>query len=168
MWQTDGANINTSIHSTYTLGMQINTWNRIISCAEFTCIVRTARNYHIRELLSLWTMRMLLLVMLLRLKLIQLLLALTGEQNSSNAGLTNVMYWLSTVSKSRPLSLMSRGTATNENTQTTIIYISPSIFSDIYGYINSSAYKLPRRARRVSESVSTNNFIWNKSRMAGK
>jgi len=32
---------------------------------------------------------------------------LTGRQNSSKAGLTKVMYWLSTCSRSRPLSLMS-------------------------------------------------------------
>lgn len=35
---------------------------------------------------------------------------LTGRQNSSNAGLTNVMYWAKTLSKSRPRSLMSRST----------------------------------------------------------
>jgi len=35
---------------------------------------------------------------------------LTGEQNSSKAGFTKVMYWVRTASKSRPRSLISRGT----------------------------------------------------------
>lgn len=35
---------------------------------------------------------------------------LTGEQNSSNAGLTNVIYWLRICSKSRPRSVKSRTT----------------------------------------------------------
>lgn len=34
----------------------------------------------------------------------------TGKQNSSNAGLTKFMYWLSTCSRSLPRSIISRGT----------------------------------------------------------
>lgn len=42
-------------------------------------------------------------------------MSITGEQNSSKAGFTNVMYCVSTASKSRPRSLMSRGTEFVEN-----------------------------------------------------
>ena len=37
--------------------------------------------------------------------------ALTGRQNSSNAGLTKVMYWARMLSKSRPRSFISRSTS---------------------------------------------------------
>lgn len=85
--------------------------------------------------------------------------ALTGEQNSSKAGFTNVIYWFKMCSKSRPLSLISRTT---------------EIDSKFIG--NSSGNSIPclacdyspLRERRVSESVSTNNFMWNRSLMAGK
>lgn len=43
---------------------------------------------------------------------------LTGKQNSSKAGLTNLMYWVRTLSKSRPRSQMSRSTTGDNQVRT--------------------------------------------------
>lgn len=77
---------------------------------------------------------------------------LTGEQNSSNAGLTKFMYWFKTCSKSRPLSFISLGTENNY----------------MYLILKSLIKFLPLRASLVSESVSTNSFMWNKFLTSGK
>lgn len=48
------------------------------------------------------------------------LYVLTGRQNSSNAGFTNVMYCMRTLSRSRPRSLMSRSTGKKDRKKKTL------------------------------------------------
>lgn len=72
--------------------------------------------------------------------------ALTGRQNSSKAGFTNVIYWLKTCSRSRPRSLMSRKTDREKKGKI------------IQG--NSSNYTIVRNEENATESnMPSNNAI---------
>lgn len=51
--------------------------------------------------------------------------SLTGRQNSSKAGFTKVMYWLSTCSSSLPRSLMSLRTETTPDNNLSIVQAPP-------------------------------------------
>lgn len=79
----------------------------------------------------------------------------TGEQNSSKAGFTNVMYWVRTASRSRPRSLISLGTVkkmpkllqTVKNFYNHIKFINldvPNVYQSLYPQIIS--YEIARES----------------------
>lgn len=77
---------------------------------------------------------------------------LTGKQNSSKAGLTNVVYWERICSRSRPLLMSRRTTGKMRSTHCCTVRT---------GLLCVMQTAIPLRDSLTSESVSTKSFMWN-------
>lgn len=77
---------------------------------------------------------------------------LTGKQNSSKAGLTNVVYWERICSRSRPLFMSRRTKGKMRSTYCCTVTT---------GILCVMETAIPLRDSLTSESVSTKSFMWN-------